>query len=485
MALPGRDGPTTRWQMCCSHGLRALFGLMLLLASVLLHSGIQIMVQMWHKVSGASPSSSSPSSSPSSSANATIPSNANANAHAHAHANTNTTAATNVRGGDYNFSFVMVTLLSELLKMCVSVGFFVAVRVKGAPRIGWRTSLKFAVPALLYAAANNLTYVILGLSTSPVMYQVFGCVEVVMIAALSRIIIGRKMNKVQWSAIVVLCTSVAGCQLAKQGGAADLDAFPMDVFALTMVSCFFSSSGGVSTEFLLQHDKKQFGFFEQSSHLYGWGVVVNFVGVLVKDRHNLAAVFQLRGLGGWPIAIILMYTRLGIVTGGILKYLDSIWRTIAQIISLFLTVILSAIIFSDHAGIGFWLALFNVAVAIFLYRTAGDTPPPTGAGGTGGARGGVGGPGSPGNGRDRRGVGVSINGGGGGKGRRQQQRATPVKTVDWVGRLGGASGAGQIPGAGIPGCIPGGRRTMDGDGGRLEEGDISPAEEDYLLSASI
>lgn len=354
----------------------------LLLLSVVLHSGIQISVQLWHG-QGHGQTPPSEETGPAASNTAT---DANSN-----HGGTNDTAAGlgGTPGAAYNFSTVMLTLLSEVAKLAVvgAIHFVLKRQAEqrwrerqlqsspsaagGGPpkRIGWRMSLKFGVPALLYACSNNLTYVILGLGKSPLLYQVFGCVEVAMIAALSRVIVKRRINRVQWGAVVVLCTSVASCEIAKAGAEVALG-FPLDVFLLTVLSCFFSSLAGVLAEYLLQHDRQQFGFFEQSMHLYLWGVAINFLVVLVHERHRLGHVLSLRGFGAWPAFIVVMYTVLGIVTGGILKYLDSIWRTIAQIISLFLTVLLSSLIFADATGMGFWLALFNVAVAIYLYHTS-------------------------------------------------------------------------------------------------------------------
>lgn len=61
---------------------------------------------------------------------------------------------------------------------------------------------------------------------------------------------------------------------------------------------------------------------------------------------------------------------MGIVTGAILKYLSSVVKAFTSSASLVITSVISAFVFNSDLSLPFDLAVINLSIAIYLYKTA-------------------------------------------------------------------------------------------------------------------
>lgn len=66
---------------------------------------------------------------------------------------------------------------------------------------------------------------------------------------------------------------------------------------------------------------------------------------------------------------------MGIVTSAILKYLSTVVKAMTSSSALVVTSIISSVIFDTQLSLSFYLAVVNLSIAIFLYKTA-PVPPP-------------------------------------------------------------------------------------------------------------
>lgn len=66
---------------------------------------------------------------------------------------------------------------------------------------------------------------------------------------------------------------------------------------------------------------------------------------------------------------------MGIVTSAILKYLSTVVKAMTSSSALVVTSIISSVVFDTQLSLSFYLAVVNLSIAIFLYKTA-PVPPP-------------------------------------------------------------------------------------------------------------
>ena len=89
------------------------------------------------------------------------------------------------------------------------------------------TALVFAVPAALFAAQNNAVFFAMQLLDPPT-FQLWACFKLIPVGVASRLVLGKRLSPVQWTALALLALGMANTTLdcvselsvAASGGAA-------------------------------------------------------------------------------------------------------------------------------------------------------------------------------------------------------------------------------------------------------------------------
>ena len=132
------------------------------------------------------------------------------------------------RGGHYRYNTATVPLLAEGLKFLISSGILrhqVAQRsasVQITP--GFRSSLPFLIPSIIYWLHNNVQFVTLKY-LDPATYQVLGNLKIVTTGVLFWLLLRRSLSVLQWLALALLMTGAMTsqvCSLAAHKSAAVL-----------------------------------------------------------------------------------------------------------------------------------------------------------------------------------------------------------------------------------------------------------------------
>ena len=185
--------------------------------------------------------------------------------------------------------------------------------------------------------------------------------------------------------MLLICDSVASIQLSRSSSASFAD-FPFYAAFLTIISTAIVACAGVCIEKLMK-SHKDMSIFQQNIWLYlsrfsllftpSWGAFVNFLFLVMENGYSSIQQITLRNFNVYAILTNVWFapshrvTRslvyMGIVTSAILKYLSSA--------ALVVTSLISSIVFDTELSLSFYLAVVNLAIAIFLYKTA-PVPPP-------------------------------------------------------------------------------------------------------------
>ncbi|CAD7958443.1 unnamed protein product [Amoebophrya sp. A25] len=310
-----------------------------------------------------------------------------------------------------------------------SVGTSVPVEKQGGGSkadVAWNQWALYAVPSLLYAIVNNLQFfAISGLGAH--YFALFSTGKIFCAAIAARILLGKRLNEIQWTALLLLVCSLC---VAREGrtprpvtvtsssgnvvGTASTEtsnpfvnpdvaqpsplssssgdmqqvkpgetvASMDDVhhhsstledrglrfafgFACVCVTCVLSGLTGVVNEFLLKRIDGRHSLWRKSMWTYQWGCVFNAVAcfVFLNSERGLFDGFSL------PVMLyIVLKAGEGLGAGFLLSFFDTIVKGFASSLQVLVVSLLSWMLFDETVLDGnFFLALVIFFAASFLY----------------------------------------------------------------------------------------------------------------------
>ncbi|KAJ9471203.1 CMP-sialic acid transporter 2 [Diplonema papillatum] len=287
-------------------------------------------------------------------------------------------------GPDYNQTTLLVFV--SLLKLMMAVGMFLkqdggVEEMLRQCRGNGRLFARYFLPAASYVVYDNLTFVNLTLS-DPVTYVILMQMRLAATGLFWTLTVGRELNRNQWIAIVLLTFA---CMLQKGGssmlGFLQGSANALSLSSSTMMSLYLIAlqimCGVFSSVFneVLLKEKGSSSINVQNIFMYTHSLVLNVVWLAVApDSMRKETLWhaleweQVRVmLHPWLLPIVLILAAIGVVTSIFIKHLDSVRKTIASAIEIFVDAILSFLLFGIRIGPETVLATTLAAVGVLLF----------------------------------------------------------------------------------------------------------------------
>ena len=286
------------------------------------------------------------------------------------------------KSGEKVYDNAAAVFYMELVKWCFSVsamyyrtGKFLPVSVF---RDGtWRIGLGFAVPSLIYAVYNNMTY--FNLTTfDPASFQVFMQTRVLFTGLLYSAIFHKALTRQKWLALILLTVGVASKYLDWN---MTIDA--RILFLLFQAS--LSSFAGVYNEFLLKKDVNM-DVNEQNFYMYTFALFFNLGFGLATNPDYYTSGRVVSSVNSWFVATVVCGAMTGIAASLVLKFINVIVKAFASATEVLITAVLAALFLGEALTIKDCVACCIVMVAIYMYYH----PEPIAAVGGGGGGGGGG-----------------------------------------------------------------------------------------------
>lgn len=233
--------------------------------------------------------------------------------------------------------------------------------------------LKYMVPAGLYCIYNNLVFYNLALF-DPGTYNVLMQLRIVMTGVLHQAIFGRKLNKNQWGAMLLI---TAGCMMKESGKftgeGSKQESFAPWVLLFMQMCC--SVGAGLYNEVLLKDEvAPEVTTNLQNAYMYFHSVLLNIILLIFNGTFweaaspsNMATVFS-----PTLLAIIVIMASVGTVTGFFLKHLDSVRKTVAGALEIVFVVFFSFCIFGTPLDLPCVLAALMVGGGVVLFSRPVD-----------------------------------------------------------------------------------------------------------------
>ena len=283
--------------------------------------------------------------------------------------------ATKTSDNKYNYSTIAVVLLTEIIKLFISIGIYAKDRPLSQllPEVvsGRKVLFLYMVPAFLYCLYNNLSFVNLA-SYDPTTYYLLLQLRVAVTGVIYQFLFKRTLSRSQWFSLILLTT---GCVVKQFGGFAhnsseeDYSLFNLNL-VLILLQVFCSCFAGVYNEYLLKDVGSKVHIMIQNVFMYIDSIFCNLLLLVITgEMSKLSELSQSITIFSDPkiIAVMVNNALCGIITSFFLKNLNSILKTFASALELIFTAILCFLIFNIQIDIYTVIAIAIVSYSTYLY----------------------------------------------------------------------------------------------------------------------
>ncbi|KAJ2779495.1 UDP-galactose transporter Gms1 [Coemansia javaensis] len=241
-------------------------------------------------------------------------------------------------------------------------------------------SWKMLIPAALYTIQNNLQYVsvsLLDAATFQVTYQL----KILTTALCAVALLGTRLDKTRWAALLVLTLGVILVQRPAPGSTgsssssssssssrSDTDAQgAARLLGLLAVfcACVLSGLAGVYFEKVLKGSRKS--VWTRNVQLSLFSVVPALFGTFAVDGAGIARHGFFYGYTPWTVATIACQAGGGMIVAVVVKYADNILKGFATSISIVLSCLASVWLFDFRITPAFLLGTVLVLYASYAY----------------------------------------------------------------------------------------------------------------------
>ena len=275
----------------------------------------------------------------------------------------------------YAYEPVAVTFCVTLAKLLLTLTYVLFLQHPTTPlpttvaHLGSKASSfrLFLIPAGLYFAFDTLAFFNLRL-VQPATFRLLINLKVLFSGLLLYVIIGQRLSRRQWVALVVL---VLAC------GVEQLDSFDTSTGAraVLMISAqaLCSSTAGVYFQYLLQSKRGDgLGLWEKNLFLYTWALLFNLLYLGLFAPHVLAHPAQATSTFDWNVLPIVLTSALGgFCTSLILRDLDVIVKEYANFAEMCVVVVGGWLVLGATVHLTLLVAVAMVTVSLYLYNVQG------------------------------------------------------------------------------------------------------------------
>ena len=274
------------------------------------------------------------------------------------------------RTGIPTVSPVMIVTLQELIKLLVSVILYKKEGGSGNEFVSnMARGLVYIAPAGLYAVYNNLTF--LGLSLfDPSRYFVLMQFRIVATGLLYTWCFPRGSSKLtnrKWIGLILIMVGAMLRETQSLLLESVMSSGTLVGYGVVGCQIGLSSLAGVANERLLK--KKKCNLNLENIFMYSMSLLINLVMMGFLEPTNMRAAFS--ALSVWHLPVILNGAFLGIITSIFLRHLNSVLKSIASAIELWVTALASSIIFGYPMDISMVVGVAVLTLGVVIYSIPG------------------------------------------------------------------------------------------------------------------
>ncbi len=241
------------------------------------------------------------------------------------------------------------------------------------PRLNNQESLKLIIPAALYLFQNNLLFVALNNLSVPV-YQVTNQGKLLTTAIISRIMLKKQINAMQYFSIALLAGGVAVIHLSEHRKASEVTEHQQNQtlgLLAVLMSCVTSGFAGVYFEFISKSSsetgEKQ-SVYCRNFQLAYWSFLLAILHiVLSKDRELIKNNGLFQGFDIIVVLVVVMQGMTGFIVGLMIHFADAVLKGFAISVAAVVATLISIVLFNTKVNATFFAGTFMVGAAVNMY----------------------------------------------------------------------------------------------------------------------
>lgn len=284
------------------------------------------------------------------------------------------TAASKSPDGSYAYNFATVPFFAEAAKFFISWYLLQRQKSRDGGSIRMTKDIKtlalFVVPSLIYMVHNNVQFFFLKY-VDPATYQILGNLKIVSTGVLLRVALRRYLSPMQWMALTLLMVGATTSQINTDCTLHNNSTFsaPIQGYLFGLLSALLSAIAAVYTEWILK--KNNDTLYWQNMQLYGFGILFNGIGLLLKNTEdgqfafNPVVIFSGYSLVTWLVVANLAFS--GLAVSWVMKNADSIVKVYATSLAMLLTTAVSVIGFGLSPTLQMALGITTASISVVLY----------------------------------------------------------------------------------------------------------------------
>eukprot|EP00128_Syssomonas_multiformis_P004887 Colp12_sorted_trinity150504_noHs@17798 len=235
-------------------------------------------------------------------------------------------------------------------------------------------TLKLGIPAGLYTIQSNLIFLAVS-SLDAATFQVTYQLKLLTTALFSVMMLGKRLTKLKWSALVVLMFGVALVQMQDSKPSATSKASANATFVglvAVIIACFSSGFAGVYFEKLLKDSTAT--IFVRNIQLGFFGMTIGLIGAYWNDGEAIRAHGFFQGYTPVVWVVIFLQGVGGLLVAMCVKYADNILKGFATSVAIIISCIAAIFLFDFVPSLYFLTGASLVMLAVYMYSKP-DAPP--------------------------------------------------------------------------------------------------------------
>lgn len=274
-------------------------------------------------------------------------------------------------GGAYTFSPASSVALTELVKLALAAGSHaLEVRRTGDdwfPGISWPIVMHYFGLSCLYTTNNILTFFVLE-KADPGTLSLFKSIAPYLCAMLLRLT-GQRLNRLQWSCVVIQCCAIAIIQYDVTKGVPMLEAV---AYVLLALATSITAVSSVWNQLVLKGFSVPLNL--QNAVLYSFGVLTSIICFWVGPAKSDKGFFE--GYTMLGVALIFFQALHGLAVSFVYKHADAIIKNFANSSVMAVLVCVSAVWFNLQMNLHAGLAVVIIIVTTYIYMSIAIHMPP-------------------------------------------------------------------------------------------------------------
>eukprot|EP00297_Palpitomonas_bilix_P009644 CAMPEP_0113897480 /NCGR_PEP_ID=MMETSP0780_2-20120614/18711_1 /TAXON_ID=652834 /ORGANISM="Palpitomonas bilix" /LENGTH=347 /DNA_ID=CAMNT_0000888965 /DNA_START=120 /DNA_END=1163 /DNA_ORIENTATION=+ /assembly_acc=CAM_ASM_000599 len=290
-------------------------------------------------------------------------------------------ASKNSKGG-YDYDKSLVVVLAEFAKLglaLITTAWMIARGTLKLQSVALRGSIRYCIPAIIYAVQNNLTLVAMGYLDAPT-FQLFNNMKILSTGVAFWLFLKKELSRLQWLALCLLTIGMVTTQIeeCKPGAEVSASAGMGKIMAGFLVSAGISglsAFAGVYNEYLLKNSNEPISVQNLKLYIFSSALaLVLYLGGWNRDGREATDSSVFAGFNIFVWMTVCVWSLVGLAVSAIMKYADNIVKLHAASASILLTAVISALALDFHLTLPFTLGFFTAVISVVLYYSPEAKP---------------------------------------------------------------------------------------------------------------